>query len=210
MDADSLFQGKTTVIHNYIELPELKTELVEKNKKNYVAFVGRLDFEKGIVPLTQAADLLPDVTFMVAGSGPQRQVLEGHSNLHLTGFLTGDALTQLISQAALLVVPSICYENCPISILEAVSLGTPVLSVNAGGMAELVQPGVTGELVSPITGETLAKGIEKMLAQPDKLREMSQNCLSIRDSLLSLEQYCQQLMEIYQDVSNDVKGRDAI
>lgn len=210
LEADGLFQGKTTVIHNYIELPELNAQQIWKNKKNYVVFAGRLDFEKGILPLAKAASLLPDVTFKVAGSGPQRQVLEGIPNLHLTGFLTGDALTQLISHAALSVAPSIWYENCPISILESISLGTPVLSVNAGGMAELVQPGITGELISPITGENLAKKIEKMLTQPDKLQEMSQNCIKIRDSFLTLEQYCQQLMEIYQDVSNDVKGRDAI
>ena len=52
-----------------------------------------------------------------------------------------------MGNAKVLFLPSVCYENCPLSILEAHSMGVPVITMNKGGMAELVKDSVTGTLL---------------------------------------------------------------
>ena len=64
-----------------------------------------------------------------------------------------------MANAKLLLAPSVCYENCPLSILEAHSMGVPVVTMNSGGMAELVEDGKTGALINEPTPEAVAAGI---------------------------------------------------
>ena len=62
------------------------------------------------------------------------------------GYQESDILHHTISNAFFAVVPSECYENCPYSILEALSLGVPVIGSNIGGIPELIMNGVNGFL----------------------------------------------------------------
>ena len=81
--------------------------------------------------------------------------------LRLRDFLQGDELSKVISKAKALIAPSICYENCPLSILEAHSMGVPVITMNSGGMAELVEDGVTGTLINQPTPDGVADAVRK-------------------------------------------------
>ena len=148
--------------------------------------------------LAQAARALPQVTFRVAGRGELAETLAHIHNIHLEGFLTGEPLTRLIAGAELALVPSVWYENCPLSILEAQALGTPVVTVNAGGMAELVEDRVTGLLLKEATGDCLAETLKTALADPQLLARMRGACLERRDEMVTLERYCDQLEALYQ------------
>ena len=99
-------------------------------------------------------------------------------NVKLLGFVSGDALTELVGNAKVLLLPSVCYENCPLSILEAHAMGVPVVTMNSGGMAELVRDGVTGTLVRTPTPEGIAEKLYETLkdeAYYSVLRENSKN-----------------------------------
>lgn len=199
LEANPIYQGRTVVKHNFIELPDL-AELAnegELDKESYVVFVGRLSQEKGVQLLAGAAHLLPQVHFVVAGAGELAEDLQGIENVTLTGFLTGTDLQRLIAKARVMVLPSIWYENCPLSILEAHSLGTPVVTVDAGGMAELVENGVTGTLFREVTAEGLAQALEQTLTDEENLERMSRNCLERRNELSDLTEYCAWLEELY-------------
>ena len=167
-----LFGKKAVVIRNYVT----EKKLPEKAKSNfdfpYVAFAGRLSEEKGIDVLRQTAELLPDVKFVVMGSGPKEQTLKGIKNIILTGFLTGDELTANIAFANALLVPSVWYENCPMSILEAYMLGVPCVAVNKGGMAELIENGVTGVLSKDASAESFAEAVKDILSDNRRLLKM--------------------------------------
>ena len=193
---DRRLTGKTAAIHNYIEIPDLP----EQKDCGYIAFAGRLSMEKGVRLLAEAAGQLPEYKFVVMGRGNEAVHLQNIPNVELAGFLTGEAFVRKMSQASAIVVPSICYENCPLSILEAQAMGVPVVTMNAGGMAELVEDRVTGLLVNRADADALADAIREMMSSPEKRSEMKKNCLSMRSEMITIEKYCDQLLEIYEEV----------
>ena len=194
-----VYTGKTKVMCNYAKIPDLSD--IEKdgaiNKKDYILYAGRLSKEKGVEVLAETAKLMPDIKFVVAGDGPDKCILENIPNVELKGFVSGNDFFRLIAEAKLEVVPSICYENCPISILEAQALGTPVVTAGVGGMAELVEDDVTGIHVHPMTGENLAKAVSKLLDNNEKLNTLTENSNKKAEEIVTLENYTRELFETY-------------
>ena len=199
LSRSKVYKGKTKVMCNYAKIPDLtEIEKISKiEKKDYVLFAGRLSKEKGVEVLAETAKLLPDIQFVVAGDGPDKKVLENIKNVHLKGFVSGNEFFRLIAEAKFEVVPSICYENCPISILEAQAMGTPVVTAGVGGMAELVEDGITGLHVKPMTAEALAETISQLLNNDEKLNELTENCIKKADEIVTLENYTRELFETY-------------
>lgn len=190
---DPRFAGKTVAIHNYIEIPMLQ----DQKEQGYIAFAGRLSMEKGVRLLAEAAKKLPEYKFVVMGRGDEAVHLQNLPNVELAGFLTGEVFARKMAEASAIVVPSICYENCPLSILEAQAMGVPVVTMDAGGMAELVEDRVTGLLAKHGDADALADAIRRMMSDPDMRADMKRNCLSMRDSMITMETYCRKLIEIY-------------
>ena len=199
LSAKKLYQGKTKTIHNFIDKKKFTREA--KKCGEYIAFAGRLAKEKGIELLAETAKLLPEYTFLVAGEGPEKHLLENIANIKLAGFLSGDRLVDFISQARVFVVPSIWYENCPLSILEAQCLGVPVVTMNNGGMAELVQDGVTGLLVREPYPEEMAAKLREILENKAYDQTLRENCQNMRQELLNVEEYAEILIKEYEKLT---------
>ena len=197
--AKSFYQGKTYTIHNFIN----KKQFVKTSDTTepYILFVGRLFREKGVQYLKETAQLLPEYTFLVAGNGPDEEILSGVRNLKRLGFLTGDSLTEVMGNARLLLLPSVCYEHCPLTILEAHSMGIPVVTMNYGGMAELVENGVTGTLAEEATPEGIAQAIRKTMSDETYYNKLKEACETRKDSIFSVEDYCNILLEKYQSLT---------
>ena len=196
-DADSSYNGRTYTIHNFINKPKAAEK---KACEPYIVFVGRLSKEKGIELLAKAAKLLPEYKFVAVGNGPDEAVLHNIANIRLAGFLTGDALTEVMSNAKALIAPSICYENCPLSILEAHSMGVPVITMRSGGMAELVSDGVTGTLVREPSPESIAEAVRKTLDDEEHYKSLRENCEKERENILSVDEYCDILLDKYREL----------
>lgn len=142
LDIDPVLVRKTVALHNFFEEKQQK----QKAEKSYILYFGRYSQEKGLKTLLEAARMLPRIPFVFAGSGPMEYLLEEIPNVQNVGFQSGEALDELIRQARFSVIPSEWYENCPFSVLESLSLGTPVLGADIGGIPELVCTGINGEL----------------------------------------------------------------
>ncbi len=192
----SFYKDKTVTIHNFID----KEKFADKgyNQEQYIVYVGRLSKEKGIENIAETAKLLPDYRFIVAGSGPDEDILKGIDNITLAGFLTGDKLTELMGKAKVLLLPSVCYENCPLSILEAHCMGVPVVTMNSGGMAELVKDGITGSLVNEPNPEGIADKLRQMFENDDYYQTVKSNCKKEKDNILSVESYADALIGEYE------------
>ena len=199
-DNAKLFAEKTRVIHNFVEQKAMPAELESNYDFPYIAFAGRLSSEKGTGVLAQAARLLPDVKFVVMGSGPEERAFEGLNNVVMTGFLTGKELDTNIACAKAMAVPSVCFENCPLSILEAQMLSVPSVTMNMGGMAELVQDHVTGVLSKSVSPEDFAAAIKDILSDEDALEQMKLHCKEVSQNAITLGGYCDRLIQIYQSV----------
>ena len=195
LSAKRYYEGKTITIHNFINKDKFSGS--ERKEDSYIVYVGRLSKEKGIENISGAAKLLPEYNFAVAGNGPDEEILKGIPNVKLEGFLTGDKLTELMRNAKLLLLPSVCYENCPLSILEAHSMGVPVVTMNSGGMAELVKDGITGSLVNEPTPEGIALKLKETIENKDYYNTLIENCKKEKDNILSVETYCDILIREY-------------
>lgn len=196
LSAKKYYEGKTVTIHNFINKNKFSNTDIKGD--NYIVFVGRLSKEKGIENIKGVAKLLPQYNFVIAGGGPDEDVLKNIPNIKLAGFLTGDKLTELMGNAKILLLPSVCYENCPLSILEAHSMGIPVVTMNSGGMAELVKDGITGTLVSEPTSEGIAQKIKETLENEEYYNKLKQNCKNEKDNILSVETYSDILIKEYE------------
>lgn len=134
---------------------------LQQSDAGYVAYVGRLSEEKGLLTLIAAARQTPHIPYKLVGTGEQEAALRDAAkdlpNVEFCGFKTGAELKQLIAQARLLVLPSVWYENYPISVLEAKAMGKIMLASRIGGLPELLpddllcapgEPRLLAELIS--------------------------------------------------------------
>ena len=172
LDRDPVLREKTVVLHNFVE----QTEATGQEKQDYVLYFGRLAPEKGVLDLLQAAKHLPDIPFVLAGSGPLAQQIRGLPNVTWLGFQSGEKLKRLIRGARFAVCPSRWYENCPLSIMESISLGTPVLGADIGGIPELILPGQTGMLFESGNAAGLERAIRQLWENRPLLEQMTEAC----------------------------------
>ncbi len=146
-----------------------------------LANVARFAPEKGQHLLLKAcAALDPNVYLVFAGSGPlQGEMQRLAQELGMTGRVrfAGDLsdVRPLLAAADLLVLPSTAVETFSMAMLEALSMATPVIGSNIGGMAEAVFDGETGALVQPGDVAGLTRTIEALVADRARLQDMGSN-----------------------------------
>lgn len=109
------------------------------DREDYYCFAGRLSEEKGIRTLCRVAAGF-DMKLKVLGEGPLSGKLPVSDSIEYLGRQDWDSLKEIVGKARFLVVPSEWYENNPLSVIEALSLGTPVLGADIGGIPELIEP----------------------------------------------------------------------
>ena len=129
--------------------------------------------------LEAAADLhrsRPDVRFLIVGDGELRPHLEQQA--HALGlsqcvtFLGWQRELEPIYADLDLVVLSSLNEGTPVSLIEAMAAGLPVVATRVGGVSDLVEHGKTGLLVPPKDPEAFSGAMEALLGDPDRGREM--------------------------------------
>jgi glycosyltransferase involved in cell wall biosynthesis len=122
------------------------------DKENYYCYVGRLSEEKGVDTLLEAASRLP-LPLKIIGDGALstdfKKQYGNSTHIEFMGQMTSEQLFPVVQKSRFLTIPSVCYENNPYSVIEALCMGTPILGANIGGIPELIDTGVNGELFSP-------------------------------------------------------------
>lgn len=187
--------GRTVMVRNFISIAEPSKK---KTDKKYVLYFGRYSEEKGIKTLIQAASELPDIPFVFAGNGPYEQQVNAVKNIKDMGFTTGTQLSDLIAGAAFSLIASECFENCPFSVMESQMLWTPVIGADIGGIPELIQEGVNGELFESGNVEDLKEKIVKLWKDEDKQLEYRKSCKNILYD--NVEEYCANLLKLYKKI----------
>lgn len=147
--------------------------LREYSGSGYALYFGRYDAEKGIGDLLAVAKRHPEIPFVFAGKGVLEEEVNRVPNVRNVGFRTGEDLTALIREARFAVYPSTWYENCPFSVMEALTAGTPVVAPHLGGIPELIDNGVTGVVYS--VGEPLTACDEAGLSESGSTHRLEAN-----------------------------------
>lgn len=191
LDTNPLLEKKTVMLRNFIDEGAGKA-VKGDTAKDYVLYFGRFAQEKGTQTLLKACKALPRIPFVFAGSGPLQDLVDQTGNVTNKGFVTGDALKELIAGARFSVYPSEWYENGPFSVMESLVYGTPVLVSDLGGAPELVQAGTTGEIFRGGDVEELTEHIKTLWENPELCRQYSENCKEINFDTVGV--YCDKIV----------------
>jgi glycosyltransferase involved in cell wall biosynthesis len=127
------------------------------------------------------------------------------NHVEVVGYVAGEAKRRLITEALCTVVPSECYDNFPVSVVESLALGTPVIASRMGGLPELVEHGRTGLLFPAGDAEALAECLRQISQKEANTCEMAANALVTARERYSPERHLAQLLEIYIDAIRDAK-----
>ncbi len=163
-----------------------------------VLFVGRLSIEKGVRTLLEAAHGL-NCPVRIAGDGPLRSELEllAPPNVTFLGRLSHDEVLSEMAHARCLVIPSISYEAFPVTLVEAYSVGLPVIASRLGSLIELVDDEITGLFFSPGDAGELARAIERLQKNGHLAAFMRQATRRRYEELYSPDRTVRELEAIY-------------
>tara|TARA_B100001123_G_scaffold367775_1_gene428302 strand:+ start:2377 stop:3534 length:1158 start_codon:yes stop_codon:yes gene_type:complete len=178
----------------------------QKLKTLEFIFVGRLVRRKGTDTLLKIIERLPSLKLSIVGEGPDREWLENSINslqiskrINFIGHVPNNELPQLLSKALALVSPA-HSEGLPLTILEAMSSGIPVVATNVGGIGDVVIDGRTGFLRSDSDIEGILGALESLKENPAKASEMGKNGRALMEEQYTWEYICKQFEQIYYEL----------
>lgn len=171
---------------------------------DYALFVGRLTETKGLITLLNAYEQkesgLPDLR--IAGEGELEGLVQtaadADQRITFRGPLSRDQVLSEMSGALALVFPSVWYENFPMTIVEALACGLPVLASRLGALPELVSDGQNGALFAAGDPVDLGDTLAALAANPIQLRAMSSSARSTYLASYSGDIAYDRLIEAYE------------
>jgi glycosyltransferase involved in cell wall biosynthesis len=135
-------------------------------------YVGRLSEEKGIATLLDAHRPGSAARIEAIGTGPMLEAVTSVLGEGYLGFQSRNDILKKMREAAFLIVPSVCLEQLPTTILEAFASGLPVIASRLGALSTLVEDGVTGLLFNAGDPADLAAKIAWACANGDAMQRM--------------------------------------
>jgi glycosyltransferase involved in cell wall biosynthesis len=176
----------------------------------FALFVGRLSPEKGVRTLIgawqQSRRMLP---LKVVGDGPlQGTIDQSPPNVEWLGRLPKDRVISLMKQAAFLILPSIVYENFPVTVLEAFATGLPVVASGHGALAEIVRDGQTGRLFRAGDSADLASTVEWVVDHRGEMAAMGRRARVDFEANYTEERNYDILMRLYRGVCDSANKRE--
>jgi glycosyltransferase involved in cell wall biosynthesis len=164
-------------------------------------FLGRLSEEKGLDRLVALWRDVP-ARLVVVGDGPERARLEAMApaTVEFRGSVPSDQVGAFLAGARALVLPSICYEGAPRTVVEAYAAGVPVVANRHGALPGIVADGVTGLLAEPGVADSWRKALEALLVDETSER-LGQGAFSAWRSGYSPEQGLADLEAAYATVT---------
>jgi glycosyltransferase involved in cell wall biosynthesis len=175
-------------------------------RERVVLFLGRLDQRKGIFDLLEGVRALrasiPGIRLVCAGDGDLESVEQYAKRLGIAdavsvpGWIRPAEKRSLMNRAAVFVLPSYA-EGLPMSLLEAMAAGLPVVATEVGGIPDVVTHGVNGFLFRPgdiATLERLLRGLMRDAQLSLRIGTAARETVRLR---FSADQVCAQLDEIY-------------
>ena len=195
----------------FLENPVLFNEKQKKYKQNpnKILFVGRLHHAKGVSTLvkafSEALKTMPDLELQLVGDGPELTNLKNLAHelgifdkITFYGFRLPEELPQFYQEAGLFVLPSTVKENSPLTIRESMFFGTPVITTDFGGQAEIVKEGKNGFLFKPYDYKALAEQITNFLNNDGLQKELGENAIKTSKEL-NLDSHIERLLTLFEE-----------
>lgn len=184
------------------------TYKINQNQENLkIIFTGKIGERKGTYDLIKAIKQISNRSFTlnIYGDGENARLKKMISRYELSNhvkvynWLSHDQITNLYDNSNLLVLPSYA-EGLPMSILEAIGRGLPVIATNVGGIPELVHDGHNGFLVRPGDISSLAKKIEILIENKSLRERMGNNSLKLARKKFSINKINNRIEKLYKSI----------
>ena len=206
---------KLVVVSNYCK-PE-KTEDIERLEdirfhNRQVIFLGEIGQRKGGFDfasiISSTAAKLPGVRFVMCGDGAKDDVAKIRADVRrlcrgvdvvFPGWVRGKKKDELLRQSSLFLLPSY-QEGQPMSILDAMAYGLPIVSTFVGGIPKLVDDGKSGYLVSPGDADAFADKISALLTDKETYVMASRESLRIAVSRYGFEAHAKEISKLYDSI----------
>lgn len=196
------------------EVVKLAMTQSKNNNQGYYLYYGRLSYEKGLRTLINAFIERAYLKLKIVGTGPLEAELKdlckkvSVNNIEFVGFKTGEELYKIVQGAKFVCVPSEWYENNPMTIIEAYTLGVPVIAANIGGIPEIVEDKKTGFLFESRSKDDLLNKLQLAEAlSGEDYSNMKMNCKLFSDMKFKREEYAGRLIQLYKKVINQIKQK---
>jgi glycosyltransferase involved in cell wall biosynthesis len=166
--------------------------------------VGRLSKEKGIEELVRAMRRVPEYRLKIIGHGrlydPLKQFVnqEKMKNVEFMGYQKGKDLRNIVKNAMFVIVPSVVYDNSPLTIYEAFAHGKPVVGATIGGIPELIDEGKDGFLFKAGDEDSLVDALCRMMECKNEFSSMGKHGRQKAKTLFGPEAHMKRIQEIYQ------------
>jgi glycosyltransferase involved in cell wall biosynthesis len=201
--------SRIRIIYNPTKIVELQfhnDNTKPASEVNFL-FMGRLGQRKGVFDIIEAARLIrtENVKISLYGDGDIESVrtlivANGvEDKVQVRGWIEGSEKERVLRAADVLILPSY-NEGFPVSILEAMARGMPVLATNVGGVAEAVEDGVNGYLITPGECEKLAERIERLALSSGLRRRMGRSGHALASRKFALPVIVRQLEKLYDEL----------
>ena len=198
-------ENKLIIKPNFLSSVENKIKPILK-KKNAI-FASRISKEKGILTLIKAFKKI-NIELDVLGDGPLLNKIKKdniNQNIKFHGNLSRDKVSKFINKSKFLIVPSECYENFPMTILEAFREGTLVLASNIGSIKSIIRDKHNGVLFEYGDKLDLISKVKWILSNPKKCDQISLNANNDFKSKYSSDVNYKQLINIYNEAISKTK-----
>lgn len=190
------------IFNYYVPGPEQRPSVLDPGDK-FVLFFGRVARYKGVEDLCEAFVPIASSGYKLVVAGQQIYPVAiprelGSAIVVLNEYISNDVLRYLFRHCSLVALP---YRDATQSgvLMLAYAFGKPVLSTNVGGLAEMVEDGVTGMLVPARNPQALADALTRALTAPKCLEIMGRQALKFANRNFSWEQIARQTFGIYQE-----------
>lgn len=197
------------IVRNGTFFPDPDEDFIKEPDPIYITAMGRLGETKGsyvLVPAFAAlASDFPNVQLVMAGDGDLDKIralaksLGIEQRIETPGWLAGKAWDRTFRACDIYVLPSF-FEGMPVSVLEAMAYGKPIVSTPVGGIQALVEEGVNGFLVPSGDPKQLEKKLRELLMDPDLRQRMGNESRSILSKRFDVHLIVDYLISVYQKV----------
>ena len=184
--------------------PATRTSLNGGTSRPIVLTIARLDRQKGQVYLLQAAAHVAEAVFVLIGDGPDRDMLEAQARelgvsdrVVFMGYRRD--IPELLAACDVFVMSSL-WDALPLTILEAMAAGKPVIATDVGGAREAVAHGETGLLIPPADPVALAGAIRIVLGDSRLAHTLGTAGQSRARQKFSVETMARRVTEIYDEL----------
>jgi len=195
---DFFSKSKKIVLPNPVKVIRLPAR-----KPSYqleLLYLGQISKAKGVLELINSFSKIKqsNLRLHIVGVGPDShtaiRLAKKDKRISYHGWIPHNNLIPLMSNIDVMVVPSLCYENSPTVIYEALAMGIPVLAADIGGVAELISEGKNGWIFPAGNFDVMNRKILSLFSQRDKLKDISQSC---QNSVLQYnsEKYAEKILQ---------------